>query len=74
MDEDTIRSIIVSVVIDMIVIPLALGLSFISLLITLALLSMGAWITSIPFVLTTVLGIYFVYLNRSSKKLKEEKE
>ncbi len=73
MDEDTIRSTIVSVIIEMIVIPLALGLSFISLLITLSLLSMGAWVISIPFVLTMVLGVYFVYLHWPSKELGEVK-
>ncbi len=64
MAEDTIRSTIVSVIIDMIMKPLALALSFISLISALIFLNMGAWITSIPFVLSTVFGIYFVYLNR----------
>ena len=46
-------------------------LSFISLLIALGFLSIGAWISSIPLVLATVLGIYFLYLQWSSKELEE---
>jgi len=50
---------------------LAVLLSFISSLIALGFLSMRAWITSIPFVLSTVFGIYFLYLQWSSKELEE---
>jgi len=54
-----------------IVILLASLFSFISALIALGFLSMGAWILSIPFVLATVFGIYFLYLNWPRKESEE---
>jgi len=54
-----------------IVLLLASLFSFISALIALGFLSMGAWISSTPFVLATVFGIYFLYLQWHSKKLEE---
>ena len=54
-----------------IVLLFAVLLSFVSVLVALVFLSMGAWITSIPFVLSTVFGIYFLYLQWHSKELEE---
>jgi len=54
-----------------IVILFAALFSFISTLIALGFLSMGAWITSTPFLLATVFGIYFLYLQWSREELEE---
>ena len=55
-------------VINMIIIPLALALSLISLITTIVFYTMGAWVTSIPFLLSTIFGIYFFYLYRKRTK------
>jgi len=54
-----------------IVLLLASLFSFISALIALGFLSMGAWISSTPFVLATVFGIYFIYLQWPSSEPEE---
>ncbi len=57
---------------------MAVALSSGSVLTTLYLISLGAWITSIPFILLAIFGAYFYYLesvkvqNSSSITIKEE--
>lgn len=55
-------------IINMIVIPMALALSFISLISAFIFLSMGAWITSIPFILSTIFGVYYFSLQGRKSK------
>jgi len=54
-----------------IVLLLASLFSFIFALIALCFLSIGAWITSTPFLLATVFGIYFFYLQWPREELEE---
>lgn len=63
-----IKQITKYMIISMFVIPLALISSFISFITAIVFLSMGAWITSIPFILTSVFGVYFFYLNKNPKR------
>ncbi len=54
-----------------IVLLLAVLLSFISALIVLSFLSVGVWISSIPFMLATVWGIYVIYRQWSKAELEK---
>ncbi len=53
--------------VHLIAIPIALALSSISLLSAIVFINMGAWITSIPFILSTIFGIYFYYLQERKR-------
>ena len=63
-----IRNSAKQMVINMIILPLSIMMILLSIITAIVLFSMGAWITSIPFILSTIFGIYFIKLKNSRER------
>lgn len=66
--RDALREMLVSTIF----IPLSIIITIFAIATALVLIGVGAWITSIPFVLAAVVGIYYNYLKKRERRQPKE--
>lgn len=64
--EEQAKAIMRTIVVNTIIVPLSIIMTIFAVITVIALVGMGAWITSIPFVFAIVFGVYYNYSRKKS--------